>query len=96
VAIKGGESRWRIPERKRKYNFKSLFFDSVEDIQWSAADPTVFATCSADHSIRLWDSRSRTPNDVLRIEGAHDSDVNVITWNRKKAFLLASGGNQIY
>ena len=70
----------------------SYYFDSVEDIQWSSVDPSVFATCSADRSIRLWDSRSRVPNDVLRIEGAHDSDVNVITWNRKKEFLLASGG----
>ncbi|KAH7885979.1 WD40-repeat-containing domain protein [Phlebopus sp. FC_14] len=67
---------------------------SVEDIQWSPSEPTVFASCSADCSIRIWDVRSRGRQSVTGITSAHESDVNVISWNTTSAYLLLSGGDE--
>ncbi|KAI0322170.1 glutamate-rich WD repeat-containing protein [Amylostereum chailletii] len=67
---------------------------SVEDIQWSPSEPTVFASCSADQSIRIWDVRSRGRQSVAGMDAAHSSDVNVISWNRSTAYLLLSGGDE--
>jgi len=67
---------------------------SVEDLQWSPSEPTVFASCSADQSIRVWDVRSRGRQSVAGIDGAHPSDVNVISWNRNTTYLLLSGGDE--
>lgn len=53
---------------------------SVEDLQWSPTEKNVFASASADQTIRIWDTRSKK-KEVLCVK-AHDADVNVITWNR--------------
>ncbi|KAJ2761384.1 Ribosome assembly protein rrb1 [Coemansia sp. BCRC 34490] len=66
---------------------------SVEDIQWSPEEASVFASCSADQSIKIWDVRTRSRRFALDVPGAHDSDVNVISWNRRSRYLLASGSD---
>jgi WD40 repeat protein len=53
---------------------------SIEDLQWSHSQSNVFASCSADQTIRIWDTRVKKKAQ-LTIH-AHDSDVNVISWNR--------------
>lgn len=68
--------------------------DSVEDLQWSPTEPTVFASCSADKSVRVWDIRVKDRKSVIGVAGAHESDVNVISWNRSTNYLLASGGDE--
>ena len=67
---------------------------SVEDIQWSPSEATVFASCSADQSVRMWDVRSKGRKSVASITTAHTSDVNVISWSRSTAYLLLSGGDE--
>ncbi|KAF9244508.1 WD40-repeat-containing domain protein [Melanogaster broomeanus] len=67
---------------------------SVEDIQWSPSEPTVFASCSADCSIQIWDVRSRGRQSVTGINPAHESDVNVVSWNKNTTYLLLSGGDE--
>lgn len=67
---------------------------SVEDLQWSPSEATVFASCSADTSIRIWDTRVKNRKSVLNVDKAHDSDVNVISWNRLASYLLLSGGDE--
>ncbi|KAM6498493.1 WD40-repeat-containing domain protein [Amanita muscaria] len=67
---------------------------SVEDLQWSPSEPTVFASCSADCTVQVWDVRSKGRKSVAGIDGAHESDVNVISWNRSTMYLLLSGGDE--
>ncbi|KAJ7161343.1 WD40-repeat-containing domain protein [Mycena crocata] len=67
---------------------------SVEDLQWSPADLTVFASCSADQSVLIWDIRTKGRQSAGAINDAHESDVNVISWSRSTAYLLLSGGDE--
>lgn len=66
---------------------------SVEDLQWSPSEATVFASSSVDQSVQIWDVRSKGRRSVAGIEKAHESDVNVISWNRATSYLLLSGGD---
>lgn len=64
---------------------------SIEDLQWSPNEATVFASGSADKTIRIWDTR-RKAGSMINVTG-HDDDVNVLSWNRNVAHLLASGSD---
>ncbi|XP_061632080.1 glutamate-rich WD repeat-containing protein 1 [Phyllopteryx taeniolatus] len=80
-----GGASWRIDQRPFSSHSKS-----VEDLQWSPTETTVFASCSVDQSIRVWDIRA-PPTSMLSANKAHESDINVISWNRTEPFLLSGG-----
>uniref|UniRef100_A0A1A8G517 Glutamate-rich WD repeat-containing protein 1 n=1 Tax=Nothobranchius korthausae TaxID=1143690 RepID=A0A1A8G517_9TELE len=80
-----GGASWQIDQRPFSSHSKS-----VEDLQWSPTEATVFASCSVDRSIRIWDIRAPS-NSMLSANEAHSSDVNVISWNRSEPFLLSGG-----
>jgi ribosome assembly protein RRB1 len=63
---------------------------SVEDCQWSPAEKDVFASCSADQTVCIWDCRTKN-KPALRAK-VHDSDVNVMSWNRLANCMLATVG----
>jgi ribosome assembly protein RRB1 len=67
---------------------------SVEDLQWSPTEATVFASCSADRSLRVWDVRVKNRRSVVALEDSHEQDVNVISWNKSVEYLLVSGGDE--
>ncbi|KAH6571063.1 hypothetical protein BASA60_007341 [Batrachochytrium salamandrivorans] len=66
---------------------------SVEDIQWSPSQSNVFASSSSDRTIRIWDARDKRKPQLTMT--AHNSDVNVISWNRtlSSGHVLASGAD---
>ena len=64
---------------------------SVEELQWSPTEETVFASCSSDKTIKIWDTRTR--NQAMLSVEAHQSDVNVMSWNADTTYMLASGGD---
>ncbi|KAF5743049.1 hypothetical protein HS088_TW09G01111 [Tripterygium wilfordii] len=64
---------------------------SVEDLQWSPTEADVFASCSVDGNITIWDTRlGKSPAVSFK---AHKADVNVIAWNRLASCMLASGSD---
>lgn len=72
---------------------KTPFFASnalIEDIQWSTAESTVFASAGTDGYVRIWDTRSKKHQPVILVQ-ASTTDVNVISWSNKISHLLASG-----
>ncbi|XP_054822463.1 protein HEAT STRESS TOLERANT DWD 1 [Prosopis cineraria] len=64
---------------------------SVEDLQWSPTEPNVFASCSIDGSIAIWDTR--LGKSAVTSFKAHNADVNVMSWNRLASCMLASGSD---
>jgi len=66
---------------------------AIEDVCFSPVQDFVVGTCSVDASIRFWDLRAKAANSELVIKQAHESDVNVISWNPMCTYLVASGGD---
>lgn len=73
-----------------KQSFHAGNNKSIEDIQWSRAESTVFASCGVDGYIRIWDTRSKKHKPAISVK-ASNTDVNVISWSEKIGYLLASG-----
>lgn len=69
----------------------NLHKGSIEDIQWSPTESTVFATCSTDGYIGIGDLREHSKS-MLSVK-AHDKDVNVISWNKVNSQFLLSGSD---
>ncbi|SCU92548.1 LAFA_0F11320g1_1 [Lachancea sp. 'fantastica'] len=63
---------------------------SIEDIQFSRTEATVFATAGCDGYLRIWDTRSKKHKPAISVK-ASNTDLNVISWNEKIGYLLASG-----
>lgn len=63
---------------------------SIEELQWSPAQQTVFASAGSDGFIRIWDTRQSKTKAAISVK-ASGTDVNVMSWNHKASHLLASG-----
>lgn len=63
---------------------------SVEELQWSTSEKTVFASGGVDGFIRIWDTRQKQHQPALKVQ-ASTTDINVMSWNHKVSYLLASG-----
>jgi len=65
---------------------------SVEEIQWSPSEPSVFASASGDGTVRVWDVRSKSKSPAITVN-VSSTDVNVMSWSRQTSHLLASGAD---
>ncbi|KAI0876644.1 WD domain-containing protein [Hypoxylon argillaceum] len=66
--------------------------NSVEDIQWSPQEPSVFASASSDGTVRVWDVRSKSRKPAITVQ-VSKTDVNVLSWSRLTTHLLATGAD---
>jgi len=67
---------------------------SVEDLQWSPTEATVFASAECGGFVRIFDSRA--PNRAMlshKIHTESSADVNVLSWNSLVSNLIATGGD---
>jgi ribosome assembly protein RRB1 len=63
---------------------------SIEEIQWSPTEKSVFASASSDSYVKIWDTRSKSHSAVISVH-VSNTDVNVLSWSPLNAHLLASG-----
>ncbi|RMD43822.1 hypothetical protein DV735_g1326, partial [Chaetothyriales sp. CBS 134920] len=63
---------------------------SIEELQWSPTERTVFASASSDGTVKVWDTRSKSRKAAVDVH-ISNSDVNVMSWSHQTAHLLATG-----
>jgi WD40 repeat protein len=77
----------------------------VECLTWSPTEGNVLATGGADGTLRIWDLSRAPPlpgggesdeggECSIVVRGAHEGDVNAVSWNALEPHLLATGGEE--
>lgn len=66
---------------------------SIEDLQWSPTEGTVFASAECGGYVKIFDTRCAGRPMLSNKIHENNSDVNVISWNPIVSNLLASGGD---
>ena len=75
-------------------SYESLGNVSVEELQWSPSEGTVFCAAESGGYLSIYDTRA--PHRAMLRHLTHETskaDVNVASWNRHVTNLLATGGD---
>jgi len=72
-------------------SFSSHSPQSVEDIQWSPSEKSVFASVSSSGALHIHDTRTPARNKPAIHVTASQVDVNVLSWNTAVTYLLVTG-----
>jgi len=56
---------------------------------WSAREPSIFATCSGDKSLALWDDRTSSQS-IKRLDNAHEGEILSLDWNKYDNLQIAT------
>jgi histone-binding protein RBBP4 len=67
--------------------------DVVEDVDYHKHHSHIFGSVGDDSQLLLWDVRESSGNPLHKVEQAHESDVNCLSFNPFSEFLLATGGS---
>ena len=82
------------PSYQANENTKSAgTMTSIEDLQWSPSEATVFASAECGGYIRVFDIRAPGRSMLNHRVHKNGSDVNVLSWNSLVTNLLASGSD---
>jgi WD40 repeat protein len=73
-------SLWIFFADSKVVEYVLIYESFLLQMQWSPTEADVFASCSVDGTLRIWDTRHREQS-AISIK-AHDADINVISWNR--------------
>ena len=65
---------------------------TVEELEWSPSEKTVFASAGNDGTVRIWDIRSKSQKPAVSMQ-VSSTDVNVLSWSRLTSHVLASGAD---
>ena len=63
----------------------------VEDVAWSHHQSHVYASVGDDMQLLIWDARDSSDSPSKRVQKAHSSDINCVSFNPLNEFLLATG-----
>ena len=66
---------------------------SVEDLQWSPTEATVFASAECDGYLQIFDVRAPGKSMIRQHIHSNRADVNVLSWNHLVSNLLATGSD---
>jgi ribosome assembly protein RRB1 len=77
------DGSWKLLNNYKRHS------KSVEDIQWSPIESNVFASCSCDGKVMIWDIRQPRKEGLSFV--VSKNDVNVISWNKIKQNQIATG-----
>ncbi|KAL8269364.1 hypothetical protein Esti_006699 [Eimeria stiedai] len=92
-----GASKKGSKGNRQKQRKEEMQSSTVEELQWKPREDgrgEIFAACSNDGSIKLWDLRVALSAPATAIVQAHEADVNALRFSPVHAHLLLSGGEE--